>query len=87
MVGDGTRGWPETAPFDKVIVTAAADAIPPALLDQVGPNGILVAPVGPQDGVQKLKKLVREGTTAAFAETDLADVRFVPLIPGTAARL
>ena len=87
MVGDGTKGWPEAAPFDKVIVTAAAESVPSALLDQVGPGGILVAPVGPQDGIQKLRKFVREGETDAFAETVLADVRFVPLIPGTAARL
>jgi protein-L-isoaspartate(D-aspartate) O-methyltransferase len=85
MVGDGTRGWPEAAPFDKIIVTAAGDEIPPALLAQVKAGGILVAPVGPQDGVQKLKRLVR--TPSGFDETDLADVRFVPLIPGTAARL
>ncbi len=84
-VGDGTLGWPEAAPFDKIVVTAAAEAVPPALFEQVGPGGMLIAPVGPQDGIQKLRKFVRgEG---GFTETDLADVRFVPLIPGTAARL
>ncbi len=84
-VGDGTRGWPEAAPFERIIVTAAAEAVPKALLDQVGPGGVLVAPVGPPDGVQKLRKFVRQRVD--FAETDLADVRFVPLIPGAAARL
>ncbi len=85
MVGDGVEGWPDAAPFDKIIVTAAAEELPPALLDQLGPGGILVAPIGPQDGVQKLRKFTREGTE--IVERDLADVRFVPLIPGTAAKL
>jgi protein-L-isoaspartate(D-aspartate) O-methyltransferase len=85
MVGDGTIGWPEAAPFDKIIVTAATEAVPDALADQLGDGGTLVAPIGPQDGVQKLKRLVK--TPGGFAEKDLADVRFVPLIPGTAARL
>lgn len=85
LVGDGTKGWPDAAPFDRIIVTAAAEELPPALLDQLGPGGILVAPVGPQDGVQKLRKYVRDG--ADITTRDLADVRFVPLIPGTAARL
>jgi protein-L-isoaspartate(D-aspartate) O-methyltransferase len=85
MVGDGTKGWPEAAPFDKIIVTAATDALPEALFEQVVVGGIIVAPLGPQDGVQKLKRLVR--TQEGFTASDLADVRFVPLIPGTAARL
>jgi protein-L-isoaspartate(D-aspartate) O-methyltransferase len=85
MVGDGTKGWPDAAPFDKIIVTAAGEAIPAPLLDQVKVGGVVVAPVGPQDGVQRLKRLRR--TEAGFDETVLADVRFVPLIPGTAAKL
>jgi protein-L-isoaspartate(D-aspartate) O-methyltransferase len=85
MVGDGTKGWPDAAPFDKIIVTAATEALPEALYDEVSVGGIVVAPLGPQDGVQKLKRMVR--TEGGFTATDLADVRFVPLIPGTAARL
>jgi protein-L-isoaspartate(D-aspartate) O-methyltransferase len=50
--GDGYQGWPQEAPFDAVIVTAAADEIPPTLLEQLAPQGRLVMPVGPQDGVQ-----------------------------------
>lgn len=85
LVGDGMEGWPEHAPFDKIIVTAAGEAVPDALFDQLRTGGILVAPVGPQDGVQKLKRFVR--TESGFEESDLGDVRFVPLIPGVAERL
>ncbi len=85
LVGDGTKGWPEQAPFDKIIVTAAGEAVPEALLKQVRLGGIIVAPVGPGDGVQKLVKMTR--TVDGFLEKPLADVRFVPLIPGKAAQL
>jgi protein-L-isoaspartate(D-aspartate) O-methyltransferase len=85
LVGDGTKGWPEQAPFDRIIVTAAAEAVPEPLLTQVRIGGILVAPVGPQDGVQKLLRIERGDT--GYEATDLADVRFVPLIPGKAERL
>jgi len=84
-VADGTRGWPEVAPFDKIIVTAAAEVLPRALVDQVAVGGIIVAPIGPQDDIQKLKRFVK--TDDGLEERELADVRFVPLIPGTAARL
>jgi protein-L-isoaspartate(D-aspartate) O-methyltransferase len=85
LVGDGTKGWPEQAPFDRIIVTAAAEAVPEPLLTQVRIGGILVAPVGPQDGVQKLLRIERGDT--GYEARDLADVRFVPLIPGKAERL
>jgi protein-L-isoaspartate(D-aspartate) O-methyltransferase len=84
-IGDGILGWPEQAPFDKIIVTAAGDTVPQALLAQVRVAGIVVAPVGPASGVQKLMKFVR--TESGFDERTLADVRFVPLIPGKAASL
>jgi len=83
--GDGTKGWPEAAPFDKIVITAAAETVPEALADQLAEGGLMVAPIGPLDGVQKLKRLVKTG--GGFDEKDLGDVRFVPLIPGTAARL
>jgi protein-L-isoaspartate(D-aspartate) O-methyltransferase len=85
MVGDGMLGWPEEAPFDRIIVTAAGETIPEPLREQLKVGGILVAPVGPQDGIQKLVRQVR--TETGWEETDLGDVRFVPLIPGKAARL
>lgn len=85
MVGDGVKGWPEAAPFDKIIITAATERVPDALADQLAEGGLIVAPLGPLDGVQKLKRLVKTG--GGFDEKDLGDVRFVPLIPGTAARL
>jgi protein-L-isoaspartate(D-aspartate) O-methyltransferase len=85
ITGDGTKGWPEQAPFDGIVVTAAGDAVPDALLRQVRVGGVIVMPIGPVDGVQKLTRLVRRED--GFDERILADVRFVPLIPGRAERL
>jgi protein-L-isoaspartate(D-aspartate) O-methyltransferase len=85
LVGDGMLGWPEQAPFDRIVVTAAGEEIPPALKKQARVGGVIVAPVGPADGVQKLVRLER--TDDGFSEKALGDVRFVPLIPGKAARL
>lgn len=85
LVGDGTKGWPEQAPFDRIIVTAAGETVPQALLEQIRVGGVLVIPVGPQDGVQRLKRIER--TDTGYDELDIADVRFVPLIPGKAERL
>ena len=84
-VGDGTEGWPERAPFDRILVTAAAEDVPQALADQLRMGGVLVMPVGPVDGVQKLMRLKR--TERGFDESPIADVRFVPLIAGVAERL
>ncbi|HXL68510.1 MAG TPA: protein-L-isoaspartate(D-aspartate) O-methyltransferase [Xanthobacteraceae bacterium] len=85
-VGDGTKGDPERAPFDRIIVTAATPEIPPPLLDQLAPDGILIAPVGPTGGVQQLKRLHKK-EDGAIEERTLMAVRFVPLIPGQAATL
>ncbi|MEX1223455.1 MAG: protein-L-isoaspartate(D-aspartate) O-methyltransferase [Pirellulales bacterium] len=75
--GDGTQGWPEAAPFDRILVTAGAEECPPALLEQLTEGGILV---GPFDGAarQTLKKIRRAGNT--FATANLTPCRFVPLI-------
>lgn len=85
IVGDGCAGWPANATFDRVIITAATEEIPKALIDQLKPNGILVAPIGPAEGVQKLMRVVK--TESGLEKTALGDVRFVPLIPGKAAHL
>ena len=85
QVGDGLNGWPEQAPFDRIIVTAAGEEVPEALKKQVRVGGVIVMPVGPIEGIQKLMRLER--TETGFDEKSLADVRFVPLIPGKAAHL
>ena len=81
-LGDGTHGWPEQAPFDAIIVTAAAGVVPQPLIDQLGPGGSLVIPVGPPHGDQQLV-LVEKSVEGAVSETGLLDVRFVPLLGGT----
>jgi protein-L-isoaspartate(D-aspartate) O-methyltransferase len=77
--GDGALGWPEEAPFDAIIVTAAATAIPPALLAQLGPDGRLILPLGEPDGPQVLVLLERN-PAGEFDRRDLWPVRFVPLL-------
>jgi protein-L-isoaspartate(D-aspartate) O-methyltransferase len=79
--GDGYAGWPEEAPFDAILVTAAADSIPPALLDQLAPGGRLVMPVGDQASEQQLV-LVQKDATGRLASRQLFPVRFVPLLRG-----
>lgn len=78
--GDGCKGWPEQAPFDRIIVTAAAPEIPQALLDQLKDGGLMVAPVGEDIWDQRLMLIRRTGDT--FASEPLMDVRFVPLVEG-----
>jgi protein-L-isoaspartate(D-aspartate) O-methyltransferase len=79
--GDGYRGWPDEAPFDAVIVTAAAPEIPRALLEQLAPEGRLIMPVGPRDGMQWLE-LVEKDARGALGRRTLLPVRFVPLVEG-----
>jgi len=79
-IGDGWKGWPEQAPFEAIIVTAAAPEVPQALLDQLGDGGRLVIPVGRSSDVQKLVRYRRDGDNVT--EEPLLDVRFVPLVPG-----
>jgi protein-L-isoaspartate(D-aspartate) O-methyltransferase len=81
-VGDGTKGWPEQAPFDRIMVTAAGATVPEALVDQLGPDGVLVAPVGRVADDQVLVRLRR--TAEGVAREELIGVRFVPLVPGVA---
>jgi protein-L-isoaspartate(D-aspartate) O-methyltransferase len=76
--GDGSLGWPEAAPFDRIIVTAAAPVIPPALVAQLAPGGRMIVPVGEELGFQSLR-LVEKGRDGPTVETDVLPVRFVPL--------
>lgn len=79
-IGDGTRGWPEAAPFDAILVAAGGPEVPQALRDQLAPGGRMVIPVGgTEGGVQRLLRIRRTGEDA-FETEDLAPVRFVPLI-------
>jgi protein-L-isoaspartate(D-aspartate) O-methyltransferase len=79
-VGDGMAGWPEAAPFDAILVTAAAEEVPQALAAQLKEGGRLILPLGRHQGAQRLLRLTRRG--AALEEEELCEVRFVPLLPG-----
>ena len=80
-IGDGYAGWPEKAPFDGIIVTAAAPRVPPALVAQLKPGGRMVIPVGGDGWVQQLK-VVTKRADGGTDERDIIPVRFVPLVPG-----
>lgn len=80
-IGDGWAGWPEHAPFDRVLLTAAPPTMPPALVDQLADGGVIVAPVGDQDDIQRLVRWTKRG--ADLVKEDLGAVRFVPMVrPG-----
>ncbi len=78
-LGDGSKGWPHAAPYDRIIVTAAAfSEAPDALLAQLAAHGIMVIPIEESEGYQVLYRLTREGET--FVKTPITAVRFVPLV-------
>jgi protein-L-isoaspartate(D-aspartate) O-methyltransferase len=82
--GDGTKGWPEQAPYERVLVTAAAPEVPAILADALAPGGILVVPVGEDHRDQQLVRVrYRED---GFLTEDLGLVRFVPLVAGLPRR-
>jgi protein-L-isoaspartate(D-aspartate) O-methyltransferase len=85
LLGDGLGGEPIRAPYDRIIVTAAAENIPPALVEQLTEGGIMVLPLGPHEGPQDLVKLTR--TKDGIQRETLIPVRFVPLLPGQAREL
>jgi protein-L-isoaspartate(D-aspartate) O-methyltransferase len=78
-VGDGTRGWPEAAPFDAILVAAGGPRVPEALKEQLAVGGRLVVPVGEEERRQKLLKITR-ASAAGYEEEDLGGVMFVPLV-------
>ena len=86
LAGDGFLGVPERAPFDRIIVTAAAEEIPKALVEQLGEGGKLVLPLGPRNGTQYIVKLTK-AADGGLTREDLIAVRFVPLLPGQAREL
>jgi protein-L-isoaspartate(D-aspartate) O-methyltransferase len=85
LFGDGFDIPAGAGDFDRIIVTAAMEEIPQALLQRLDVSGILIAPVGPHQGTQTLVRVVR--TAAGFDRKELVDVRFVPALPGTAREL
>jgi protein-L-isoaspartate(D-aspartate) O-methyltransferase len=80
-IGDGYAGWPERAPFDGIVVTAAAPRVPQALVDQLKPGGRMVIPVGGEREIQYLKLLTKRAD-GGVDEKRVLPVRFVPLVPG-----
>lgn len=80
-VGDGSKGWPHAAPYERIIVTAAAPEIPQTLLAQLTIGGMMVIPVGPHVADQQLLRLTRTAEDAVTKEV-LCPVRFVPLVGG-----
>jgi protein-L-isoaspartate(D-aspartate) O-methyltransferase len=85
IVGDGMLGAPDKAPFDRIIVTAAATEIPPALLEQLADDGVMLLPLGPHADAQVIVKLTKTG--GEITRETLLPVRFVPLLPGKAREL
>jgi protein-L-isoaspartate(D-aspartate) O-methyltransferase len=86
LAGDGFAGVPASAPFDRIMVTAASEEIPPALVAQLGQNGKMLLPLGPRNGPQYIVKLSK-AENGALEREDLIAVRFVPLLPGQAREL
>lgn len=82
MVGDGYKGWPNQAPFDRIIITAAAKEVPEALADQLAIGGIMIIPLEDTPMNQDLVRITR--TEQGYAHEDLLPVRFVPLVEGVA---
>lgn len=85
IAGDGLAGAPAEAPFDRIMVTAAAEEVPETLLAQLAEGGKIVLPLGPRNGTQHIVKLTK--TAGGLARQSLIAVRFVPLLPGQAREL
>lgn len=85
VVGDGLAGVPEQGPYDRIMVTAAAETIPRALVEQLAPDGVMVLPLGPHDGAQIIVRLTKAQN--GIVRENFIAVRFVPLLPGKAREL
>ena len=85
-VGDGIAGAPDLAPFDRIMVTAAAEEVPQALSAQLAEGGKMLVPVGPRDDAQYIVRLTKQ-PGGALTREELIAVRFVPLLPGQAREL
>ena len=85
LVGDGLSGAADRAPYDRILVTAAAETIPDPLVEQLADGGVMVLPLGPHGGPQRIIKLTKSGDK--LARQDLIWVRFVPLLSGQAREL
>jgi len=85
VVGDGFAGVPGRAPYDRIIVTAAAETLPQTLLDQLAEDGIMIVPLGSHEGSQHLIKITKSQT--GTRRENLIAVRFVPMLPGQAEEL
>jgi protein-L-isoaspartate(D-aspartate) O-methyltransferase len=85
LLGDGLSGEPFRAPYDRILVTAAAETVPPALTEQLAEGGIMILPLGPHGGSQELVKLTK--SKDGITRDSLLAVRFVPLLPGQAREL
>jgi protein-L-isoaspartate(D-aspartate) O-methyltransferase len=79
-LGDGWLGWPEQAPFDRIIVTAAPPSVPQTLMDQLAPDGLIVLPLGSEKRSQRLVRIRK--TESGPVQEDIAPVRFVPMVKG-----
>ncbi|HEY6254672.1 MAG TPA: protein-L-isoaspartate(D-aspartate) O-methyltransferase [Xanthobacteraceae bacterium] len=84
-LGDGLAGAPDQAPFDRIVVTAATETVPEALVAQLAEDGVMVLPLGPHGGPQHLTRLTKSGK--GMRQEELIAVRFVPLLPGQAREL
>jgi protein-L-isoaspartate(D-aspartate) O-methyltransferase len=84
-LGDGLVGAPDRAPFDRIIVTAATEALPEALIQQLAPEGVMVLPLGPHASPQNVVRLTK--SQDGIRKEELIAVRFVPLLPGQAREL
>lgn len=82
LLGNGYLGYPDAAPYDRIMVTAAAEEVPPALLEQLKAGGRMIIPIGPEQGSQILYQIDKD-EAGTIEKRQVLDVRFVPLIQGS----